>query len=539
MSDLTTGLTTLAMLDGTPPHLRVTWIAWDSPFRATDLRVGDRIIAINGAAIRCPLDPAERSKFIDRTVGGGSEPQGWTAAGLSAGARILLTVRRRSRPIGWTELTVSAPLAETTGYRDTNNRIVYGSGGPDTMSYDSFSDSWMNWYENRMLPALRRALDADQHTATFVTRVEWKQLAPQNDRVAYATDHYPGPWSRGLKADFDAAMIECEGAKVELPAGALDFRRRGEELAAETRSKAQSAWDAAKASVASETIPPFPAISPVRGDIRPVVGKYVVLPAIGNSGWVSEAGHGWFAAGSENDGWYFLDAESGAAQAMLRARQRFGRMVDPNVRAEFEFIARITNDSRLVVVGAHAHFGLVADAIAALVGSTMFVDLRSRNGDQVPFAGEDAYIDNDPQLPPNDAPPAAILSAMIDAIKLGDIALWRALHADWSIELNEQGRRVIYPHTSPPDDSNFEESKRSMNGRVLDARVAWTDNPQVVADGSRFPGALHIEECVAEIDHVGTFDGDVRVFADVTVRRHWRLQRVDGGPWRIASAQPI
>jgi hypothetical protein len=44
---------------------------------------------------------------------------------------------------------------------------------------------------------------------------------------------------------------------------------------------------------------------------------------------------------------------------------------------------------------------------------------------------------------------------------------------------------------------------------------------------------------LVELDHVGKFDGAYRAFNDVTVHRQWILQRINGGPWRIASAQGL
>jgi hypothetical protein len=539
MSDLTTGLITAAVLDGTPPHFRVVWIAWDSPFRATGLQVGDRIVAVNHTAVTRSANPAEQARFTSKFVGQPEEYQAWSKAGFAVGAGITLTVRRRGGETGWNELEFLAPLGEKVGYRNSENRIVLGLEGPDTMAYDGFPQSWGSWYEDVLIPAMRRALDLEQHTGTFVTRFEWKQLLQHRERVAYAAEHYPGPWSRALQSDFQSAAAICEGKRIVLSPGALDFRRRGEELAAQVRTVAQAAWEKVRADIASEAIAPFPAVNPVRGDIRPVVGRYVVLPPLGNNQWVNEAGRGWFAAGSPEDGWYFIDAESEAAQALLRARQRYGRVVDPNLVAQFEFVAKINSDSRLVVVGDRAWFGLVAEPVAGLVGGSMFVDLRTRNGVQVAFAGEDLLSAQDPQLPPPEATPAEVLRSLIDSIKSDDLKLWRALHADWSVEYNDQGRRVIYPHAAPPEDSLFEESRRSLAGRVVDVRVDWVDDPVIVANRGRFPGALHIEEVAALMEHYGDFEGEVRSFTDVTVRRNWRLQRIDGGPWRVASPQPI
>jgi hypothetical protein len=76
-------------------------------------------------------------------------------------------------------------------------------------------------------------------------------------------------------------------------------------------------------------------------------------------------------------------------------------------------------------------------------------------------------------------------------------------------------------------------------GRVLDAQVAWVGAPDVVLDDTRFPGAARVEEVDVWLDHVGDFDGEHRTFQDVTVRRTWRLQRINRGPWRVAESQPI
>jgi hypothetical protein len=172
----------------------------------------------------------------------------------------------------------------------------------------------------------------------------------------------------------------------------------------------------------------------------------------------------------------------------------------------------------------------------------MFVDLSSA---QPQFAGEEGLVDDTPDLPPDDAPPAAVLTALIGAVKAGDIALWRALHADWEVGLIDDAdgvpRRIIYPHCSPPQDARFEGSRRSMAKRVAEVRVAWVGEPVSITDGSAFPGAFRIDEVAAKLDHIGddNGDGNYRVFADVTVSCDWRLQRVDGGPWRIATVQSI
>ena len=100
MADLTTGLNTLVDLDASPPNVRVQWLAWDSPFRGSGLRVGDRIVAVNGVPLACPRDQTERQRLTTSLPGQLSEHQAFESAGLKAGAPLALRVRRRARPEG-------------------------------------------------------------------------------------------------------------------------------------------------------------------------------------------------------------------------------------------------------------------------------------------------------------------------------------------------------------------------------------------------------------------------------------------------------
>jgi hypothetical protein len=90
-----------------------------------------------------------------------------------------------------------------------------------------------------------------------------------------------------------------------------------------------------------------------------------------------------------------------------------------------------------------------------------------------------------------------------------------------------------------PTDDDFERSRANFSRRVWDARVAWVGEPRVITRGDEFPGASRVEEVEAEIEHIGQFDGEYRGFLDVNVHRWWTLQRIDNGPWRIATLQGI
>jgi hypothetical protein len=48
-----------------------------------------------------------------------------------------------------------------------------------------------------------------------------------------------------------------------------------------------------------------------------------------------------------------------------------------------------------------------------------------------------------------------------------------------------------------------------------------------------------VEEVSVRVDHVGRFDDGFRTFAGAQLHRNWTLERLDDGPWRITSGQPI
>ena len=69
-----------------PPGYRVRWIGWESGFRDGGLKVGDRIIAIDGKPVTFPADRRERQALVDKSLGHMFEAKGWAEAGKTDGA---------------------------------------------------------------------------------------------------------------------------------------------------------------------------------------------------------------------------------------------------------------------------------------------------------------------------------------------------------------------------------------------------------------------------------------------------------------------
>lgn len=537
--DPATRIVTTPEFEGPVKALRVSWLHWDSPFRAAGLAIGDRIVAVNGTPIAPPAEGGRAlQRYTQTAIGQYEELSGLAALKLKPGDPLALAVRRRAAPTGWQTLTITATLAAPVPAAGPTGRRLMGPNGPEEMASDGFGDSWSSWDE-KLVRDYGLILDGGWQRKTFVSRVELRRHMERKPRVEALAARWPGPYARAMAADWETVRACLDGPAVTLPPGALDFRREAEEKIAKVSAAAKAAWDQVVAALAPTTIPAFPAQHPIRGDRRAVIGKHVVLPDLGNRNWISEAGHGWFLAGTPSDNFYAIDAEAPPAVAMLRARNRYQKLVSPRIDATFRFIGQVTEEPTMLVVGDRAQFCLQLRPVAALVGDAMFVDLSAA---EPHFAGEELFAMPQGALPPDDAAPAAVMQALIAAGKAGDQALWGALFSPWIIDRLPDGRALLQTGARPPD-SAWVQTRASLMGRVADARVPWADDPVLVADGKAYPGAPKIEQVTVEIDHIGQFPEGDRVFTDVTVNRVWTLQRIDlgqgFGPWRVHSMQPI
>ncbi len=540
-SELTSGLETSPQLDAQPPSLRLRWVKWDSGFRNRDLRPGDAIVAVNGKRIQKPATPEDAQKILPTLVGQYAESQTWAALNAKDGAPVTLTIRRRNYPgVGWKELDVPGQILALRSWRDDANEPIFGPGGPGFMVQDEgLTLSWSNWYDDNFINQLADILDGGLERPSLNTRYELQRLLDRKAALDFLVAHYPGPFADAVKADYAAALAIVSGEYREITAVDLEYRREEDERIRTVSGKGQAAWNAFTAAHAPDTISAFPAIDPISGDRTSVAGKLVVLPPIGNSNWISEAHHTYFTFGNENDGWYIADAEAPGAQQMLEAAERYRKFVSPSLPNQFTIIGRILPNPRLVVVDGRGEFGLQIDVVAAMVGDAMFVDVSAGPPGEVLFTGEEQFRHAAGAMPPDSASPADVMTALIAAIKHADQPLWKSLFADWYVSYLDDGRAVLHPYEDRLEDEYWEQSRRSILGKVYAASVVWTGDPRTIMTGQEFPGAPLLEEVDVEIEHTGLFDGEYRTFSDVTVNRLWQLQRLNGGPWRISSVQNL
>ncbi len=501
------------MLDNDPPNLLVDWMAWDSGFRGAGLRVGDQVDAVDGEAVTRPATVEEGQKTSSTMVGQYGEYQRWAEAGRKDGDPLQLTVRRKKRPQGWEDTVVTGRLlAERTWFNDDQRRIL-GPGGPESDGYDGFSEGWAYWYDEKLTRHISQIL-VDDLSTVLNSRYELEVHLTDKPRVDHLVEHYRGLFADAVKADWDLARDQLEGSEYELLPGDLQYRRASEDRMEEVRAEAGAAWAHMIEERRSETIATFPAVDPLSGDIASAVGKCVVLPPVENRDWIPEAGHNYFAKGDDGQGWYFVDAESEPAFRMLRAAERYRGLVWPNLPAAYTIIGRVLADPRLLVMQDRGRFGLQLEPVAALAGEHMFVDLTSVVDGESPFVGEAAFSRPMSALPADDASPAEVLETLVNALKHGDQALWKALYATWWTVVRDDGRVVFYPNYPQLREDDWEPAQRLVLSDVYDIRVIWTGDVREIATGMDFEGAPRIDEVDAQLEHVGLFDGTYRTFID-------------------------
>lgn len=535
---LASRIVTYPLLDDDPAAFRVSWIHWDSGFRASGLRVGDQIVAVNAAPVVRPEKREDLQHMLPMSVGQYAEYQDWQKRRAKEGDLLALSVRRRRVPgEGWETFDVRGALRAERRYLNEQERLTLGPGGPDNFAYDGFGEAWESWYA-KLISQLTRILEGAWQQNSFSSRYELDSHLEYKARVDYLTEHYPGPLADALKADWEAARESLAGRKYEIRARALEYRRAEDERVRQVAETARRAWDAFLQAKQAETIPPFPGVDPINGDLSTVVGKYVVLPPIGYRDWINEAGHNWLGS-SEGHTWYFADTEAPAAQRMLLAVRRYRRLVAPNIREDYALVCRVLPNPRLLIVQERGAFGMEVEPVAALVDDAVFVDLTVQEHGDSPFAGEEVLLKPSAAMPPDDATPVQVMEALVAALKEGDLATWQGLFADWEVSQLPDGRPVLHSYEIRFRDSDWEDSRRKILDDVYGIEVVWIGNPRDTTTGHEFERAPHIEEVLVEIDHIGCVQTEYRAFSKPSFNRWWRLQRVDGGPWRISTVQGI
>src|SRR5687767_6853716 len=178
---------------------RVRWIDWDSGFRGSGLRVGDRVLGEMGERYTAETDRH------GRVLGAHSEGQRWDQLGLRAGDPVLLLVERDGQT-----LTLTGRLDEQRSFRDTAGKPLLGEGGPTRYAKDGFDYDWFAWY-NQFQDLAKAVLSGWDYIMGYDTRKLREQVEPFRLRVDFLAQHYPGPFARAVSEDFVAMLAMLAG----------------------------------------------------------------------------------------------------------------------------------------------------------------------------------------------------------------------------------------------------------------------------------------------------------------------------------------
>lgn len=513
-----------------PYGFRVEWIAWDSGFRGTDLRIGDRIIGVDDHR----YERTARKELAPHAVGGWAEPQYWEKRRARDGTRVTLHVWRRGKT-----LQVQGPLRADRFYYTPDKKTALGPGGPNSMASDGFSSAWSKWYEDQIRVAVQ-VLDGGLRKGSFNSRMLLDVHRGEKPRVDYLVTHYPGPFADAVKADWQRVHDVLLGPERTLTAKDLEYRTLGDQRAAAIKRIAGEARQRFVSRYEKQSVAPFPSIDPIHGDIGSIAGKVVVLPELGPRDWISEAGHGYLVAGDRQRGYYFIDSRSAPMKRVIKAQYLYQELVSPELRETYAIIGRVLPDPTLRVVGGTAVPGLAVEVLGATVGGAMFVDAQIVEDGESPFAGKETLSALGAKAPAEDASPRQVVSAAFEALKLGNQEAWARLFAPWHLSIYGPGRIYYDPtyyHKAPVD--HWVTARRLILDRVYHVNVVDEGIVHRVTTGKEFPGAPVIEEVEVEVEHIGKFPEGYRPFTSVDVKRLWKLQRVNGGPWRIVTRRAI
>ncbi len=532
---LLAGLGTDSRLDESPPSFRVSWIPWHSGFRDSGLRISDRIVAVQGRPVERPADSTALQRYTQGFIGQLSEHLTWAAQGLEDGAPLTLSVRRRSLAgEGWQQVDVHGQLRLQRHWHDDSGRQLVSPDGPGRHDRDGQPEAWGRWLEETLPKALGTALDGIWQQAGANTRHELQELQKLGPQVACLAEKYPGPCARAVSDDYARALAHLDAPRPQITQADLAWRKQAEERAAEVRRLALAAWQECLAAHAAETVPAFPAPNPFLDDPARIVGKCLLLPTIRNRDWVVEGHHNWWAA-REGNGVWLCDTEHPQALQVRLAARRYQRRISPDLKAEYQLLVRVLPEPRMLFASGMIFKGYTVAPVAALVGDAMFVACAPEG--EPPFAGEDSTQAH-AALPPDAAAPRQVIEALINAAKLGDQEGFKALFAPWLLS-TRKGQTMVFPNPTPVSSDDWERTRRWLSQRVADVRAVWADDVRLVSSPDAFPGAPRIEATEVEVEHWGVFDGQTHAFMATGLNRRWPLQRVDGGPWRIARAQNI
>jgi hypothetical protein len=540
--DVTAGIQTSVEYDARPFGYRVTWIDWESDFRDSDLRLGDRILGVNGERY------ARATHNLGYAIGNHAENRYWADRGAKDGDPVTLIVERDGQ-----EIEVQGRLRVNRFYFDDDGRQTLGPGGPDRLLPETdetgkrvFDSSWAGWYQDRTEPkpgSWQFILDGSWERSGFNNRRELETHLEDKERIDYLVAKYPGEFAETMRRDFERVRAYLDGDAIDLPADALDYRTRADELRKEIEGYAKRAIGGLEAEL-GERLETSPSASDLDEQRASYVGKVVFFDGVGFRNIINDLEQTFLVAGGDRDGYYFLDAGAPAMDRAFDALYRYRALVNPQLAERFSVWIEVQDEPRIITFRGSPAIGLLGRLVAIAGGSQeVFVDARAEVADRLPFAGEEeTEVEKACGVAAGD-PPEATVACMVAALKAGDRDSWQGLFAEWRFSASDENGPPLYDPDYRLLPAHYEDawqaSRRLIAGNVYDARVRRVERARLVHEPGPDDPLPRVESVRVTLDHVGLIDGEYRTFSDINVHRVWRLQRLNGGPWKITEVQRL
>lgn len=501
---------------------QVDWVTWDSP-AAGLLHIGDVITGVhvlggNYSAVRVPrfAYPYVNTHEIRH------------ALQLSSGEKADFTLLRAGE-----QQTVSITPVVEPAYTTANGRRSLFPGGPYYLASDSFRESWSAWYE-RIVKSWSHILCDEWRSTNFNSQQLLREHQEERKRIDFLLERFPGAFSGTMLARWNEVDENLRGKQYS--ASEIDLSYRDFENARVTafQTAANAAHERFRKELDDRLKPAYPAPDPYSPDAAASTGKIIRIDRVSPRDMRGSGPQAWYIMGSRYDGWYFLNAHSQEVLRLGDCMLAYQNQVTPQLPERFTFYLEILNEPIMrPLERRNVVRGFKTRLLAALVGDVLFVDMLDTGAPRM--AGLDTLQNSAIGMPADNSSPEDIVRARIASVKWSRRDVWSALMADWTVSTDLAGHPIFLPYASGISDSHshWERSRKRLFDDVMDAIVTGSNPIYTVLAADEARGIPHVEETDVCVEHVGQFDGEYRGFKDNWLTRYWRVQRLNGGPWRL------
>jgi hypothetical protein len=344
-----------------------------------------------------------------------------------------------------------------------------------------------------------------------------------------------------MRRDWERVRDYLDGDVVELADDALAYRTRGDQLRQEIEGYAERAIAALEA-VLGDRLEASPSAIDLEEQRKSYVGKVVYFDGIGYRNIINDLEQTFMVAGGPREGYYFLDAGSPAMDGAFEALFRYRALINPQLAERFSVWIDVQDEPRIITFQSSPTIGLRGELVAIAGGQQeVFVEMRP-DADELAFAGEkETEVEKACSVAAGD-PPEATVTCMVEALKAGDRDSWQSLFAEWRFLSSEDEPPLFDPDYGlrrAMFEDAWQKSRRLIMGDVYDARIGRVERPRLLYEPGEDDPIPRVESVRVILDHVGLIDGEYRTFSNIDVHRVWRLQRLNGGPWKITEVQGL